>query len=573
MQAQRRVKRLQLTGDCYADVQHATQLIEDALRTASFPGLPKNGLVLIRRLELGKLSMTNNSGIFSQRIDQRLLMLQPRVIQMGQEEQPDAQIVWFADSVEPYILLSRLLAKGAAPLSWYWRLAVREWLPSNNTQADLVALIHAASQTSHGLMCVAGIVDGLVSDGTIDGFIESLSAETANDILQNMHIDPARLLSEESDDERILLKPISLTENWRSALQKWMPAPGEGDSRCCLLAISAAISYDFSTAEMIAAAILHHVAEANASAQRTQKVRQDGNDKKQIDNETNAEGDAKEAAKGVAAEKRNLSEIITLAKERLVDGRSRSGRQQQEIVENETADIQNLSGVLSHNAGLPLLINVLQRLHIHETLVQFPLLAELNLPTHIFWACLQRSGVTPDDVVCQWLTAKHKLPAMSGCCPFVIPESWFNLLFGKHRSQTVVLRNMRGDRDKHLLYDSSGRVVLAIWPGKMPVAVSKLINGRKIKLLAPVEETHDLQLIIGAYLFAVRRYLWRFSKTGLRRVVRRRGRVAMTRTHLDVSFFMWQIDIDIRKAGLDINPGWTPWLGRVVQFHYLEEGD
>jgi hypothetical protein len=28
------------------------------------------------------------------------------------------------------------------------------------------------------------------------------------------------------------------------------------------------------------------------------------------------------------------------------------------------------------------------------------------------------------------------------------------------------------------------------------------------------------------------------------------------------------VRLDIRRAGLDINPGWVPWLGRVIYFHY-----
>lgn len=28
------------------------------------------------------------------------------------------------------------------------------------------------------------------------------------------------------------------------------------------------------------------------------------------------------------------------------------------------------------------------------------------------------------------------------------------------------------------------------------------------------------------------------------------------------------VRLDIRRAGLDINPGWVPWLGRVIHFHY-----
>jgi hypothetical protein len=29
------------------------------------------------------------------------------------------------------------------------------------------------------------------------------------------------------------------------------------------------------------------------------------------------------------------------------------------------------------------------------------------------------------------------------------------------------------------------------------------------------------------------------------------------------------VDIRVRRAGLDIDPGWTPWLLRVIHFHYV----
>nr|HMQ55881.1 hypothetical protein [Anaerolineae bacterium] len=42
----------------------------------------------------------------------------------------------------------------------------------------------------------------------------------------------------------------------------------------------------------------------------------------------------------------------------------------------------------------------------------------------------------------------------------------------------------------------------------------------------------------------------------------------LTRTHIDVVFALDQIRLDLRQAGLDRDPGWTPMLGRVVAFHY-----
>jgi hypothetical protein len=28
------------------------------------------------------------------------------------------------------------------------------------------------------------------------------------------------------------------------------------------------------------------------------------------------------------------------------------------------------------------------------------------------------------------------------------------------------------------------------------------------------------------------------------------------------------VNLDLRMTGLDVNPGWVPWLGRVIYFHY-----
>ncbi len=65
------------------------------------------------------------------------------------------------------------------------------------------------------------------------------------------------------------------------------------------------------------------------------------------------------------------------------------------------------------------------------------------------------------------------------------------------------------------------------------------------------------------------------EQTGLSlaELVRRRGRLLVTRTHLDAYFNLSDAEIRIRRAGFDINPGWLPWFGRVVSFWYLAEGE
>ena len=49
------------------------------------------------------------------------------------------------------------------------------------------------------------------------------------------------------------------------------------------------------------------------------------------------------------------------------------------------------------------------------------------------------------------------------------------------------------------------------------------------------------------------------------------ARVVATASHVDVYFPLEQVDLDLRLAGLDIDPSWLPWLGRVVQFHYVRD--
>lgn len=70
------------------------------------------------------------------------------------------------------------------------------------------------------------------------------------------------------------------------------------------------------------------------------------------------------------------------------------------------------------------------------------------------------------------------------------------------------------------------------------------------------------------WLLAVRRYLRRVARIGLASLCLRAAHVRWSATHLDVRFAPGQADLRVRRAGLDIDPGWLPWLERVVAFEY-----
>jgi hypothetical protein len=74
--------------------------------------------------------------------------------------------------------------------------------------------------------------------------------------------------------------------------------------------------------------------------------------------------------------------------------------------------------------------------------------------------------------------------------------------------------------------------------------------------------------VAALWLTACRRTLRRSARIGLASLALRPARLAWTRSHIDVHFKMSQADGRVRRHGLDLDPGWLPWLGRVVAFHY-----
>ena len=58
----------------------------------------------------------------------------------------------------------------------------------------------------------------------------------------------------------------------------------------------------------------------------------------------------------------------------------------------------------------------------------------------------------------------------------------------------------------------------------------------------------------------------------LEEALSRRGKLIVSKCHIDLVMDMNQISVPVRLAGLDANPGWVPELGRIVTFHFVSEG-
>lgn len=87
---------------------------------------------------------------------------------------------------------------------------------------------------------------------------------------------------------------------------------------------------------------------------------------------------------------------------------------------------------------------------------------------------------------------------------------------------------------------------------------------------APLLREVATSAALTAWRCLLRRYCRVYAHIGLHDLIVRPGRIVVTPLHLDVFFEAGTVDLRIRRAGLDLDPGWVPWLGRVLRFHYLD---
>jgi hypothetical protein len=89
----------------------------------------------------------------------------------------------------------------------------------------------------------------------------------------------------------------------------------------------------------------------------------------------------------------------------------------------------------------------------------------------------------------------------------------------------------------------------------------------------PLRRIDSERALVRAWSLAIRRWCWRLAFIPAREIILRPGLFSLSRTDLDITLSLDAADIRIRRAGLDLDPGWLPWFGLVVRFHYRFHGE
>ncbi len=668
MSSDRRVHQLRLRGYSHEAIRHGAIVVEDALRTASVPGLPQNGLLLIRRLDLGKLPVRPTPIAVARLLESRFSTTSLVAITKDAEDLPRTEAVWFRDEVAPYALLAGILAKGLKPVAWYWPKAAKGWSPRMPAEQGLRHVLYGAFRTQAGIAGATRVVEHLIDTRgeTVLGRILQLRDGRALLALGGIPFPGNAFVKGSPLRSPLLLK--DLAGSWRRAFGQLMPQWGPRDARTVWLAHIAVCARNSMPSTCAAAGLLQQLDERYRNTQsvprrvlsRMQTSPTPGETTEEPP--TNSREDSGVTSQPGTPEKTNGSKIIPklrraieittgplpgsvhrIEREKTVfepadnhpprtshrDGADRfrapaypsiesSSRgaipespstdpdehdtapkctrhagtiglpDKSGTAESDSADDQvdrlprkrpepayyswemALEGVESGYAGFVFLVQVLEWLGMRTTLAAQPKLEALNLPIRIFWHCIDLLGISHEDPICDFLAELPTVPPEE-VIDFVAPAAWkMYCCSPKSDERILTIRPVRDAPGRHALWDNNGKLVVAIWNDPMPPAVRKWIRGHDLLHLPAAPHVVDLECIIGAHIAAIELFVERYAGTDLRRMVNRSGYVAVTPTHLDVTFDQKALDIGIRKAGLDIDPGWVPWLGRVIYFHYTE---
>ncbi len=603
MAARCQVRALKIRTDDRARLPRITHLVEDALRTASFPGLPPNGVVYIKSMDLGRFDDRTSSYLLADRIDAFIRTVRPTRIALRPTGHPNLPAVWFAHELEPHRLLTEQLASGHLPRAWFWPVAVKGWSARQPVAQSLQEIIGQVVRISVDytrptvLANLAYVLEPLFANDRLLHLLQTLTEKPFRRLVVSLGLktkktlkpgvsdagdpplsfEPARYayptdgLAAKSrelvaqavhlwglEDARSILttglvmagreEVIGPAEIRRTMIQvatrKPTPpdlppryrSPGKGiafqpraPDPTLPIAANGAARFPGPIAYLPAARGQASVALKRENGRRRFKGPPAPEKDRPTDNTqipSTAGGDRGPSGEPGARPQGPMP--FPARPDALDPDVPRASREPRTGPERIGLD-HLFAGAYSAYAGFPLLINVLARLGIEAIFEDHPGYPLDDLRETILWRIAFRQRIPPDDPSVQFLRD---------------PEVVLKRAQKRHKAVTRQTIFAKAPADRQALF----RIPRSREPSK-PLGLN------------PVRDI---------FVIAVCRYIRNLAGMNVRELIRRPAFIALTETHLDITGSIDTLDIRVRLAGLDVNPGWVPWLGRVVQIHYTE---
>jgi hypothetical protein len=512
--------------------------LEDALRCASLPD-DSNRVLVVRKLALGPIRHDCSAQQLSMLIEHRVAEL-GAVWQDGDSaEAVTADCVQFRSALEARMVLMRRLVKGESCSAWYWPLAVKEFRRGETLHQSLRNVVFEIARWPEAPAALPAWVAAVARAGGLEHLASSFSAQEGAALLHwaGIAIRPGvrpHPVEAGAAESAVLPRHEELLERAGQGLETSPQPPWLAS----LLQLAGLSTQDGLPGRR---GVEQGAAEASSLVPPAPHAPVPHLAQRPPINETPLEM----APAKVADSTRKPRPVgdrnpPTRVEQGLDLPHALPPRASAAVDASGTEPPANVTGLADVQAaparlaptqcgGLLFLLPVLQSLGLPQWCDDDEACAAMA--RRILAAALMRLRVPAEDVA--WAITQSpvnlpvNLPAFTGIAP---PTIWS---------------------------DAALRAPAAQPPIALPQAL----------LLA---STADQQAQI--WLAAVRRWLRRRVGLGLASLVLRPARLDCTPTHLDMHFYANDVDMRVRRAGLDIDPGWLPWFGQVVAYHYQERG-
>lgn len=479
----RHVRHLRLACIQEDHARHGRILLEDALRTASFGD--EGRLVLIRKLNVGRIPLRSSATHWSQALEQSYRRLQPVALSVDSPAADRAAAVYFANAYEPWLRVAVRAVAGQPCPEWYWAPALPGWTSRQNS-AETLRLAFRALSAQGGLKLTLlllwrlrslapllqslqlGDLDGVQRE-LIDGSSPPRAAKAGPEADDHARVPPLRLAH--------ALDPVEA-----AIAASWPP----GDLRRRWLA-TAHLTREANTgpatpfAPDVTPAAIDQLVQFWSDRGLTQTPAQV------------AEPPAQPA----------------------IDGSPRPAPESPNLA-RRNPEPAAVDRTLTRAGGLFFVVPLLARTGLLEFITTLPVEQRAPYPWHVLRLIL-----------------RHALGGTPACRPSKQVKTGAP---SPSRAQLEVEGNLASDP-------------LRIALGDLP------------------ESPRDL----GRWLIRANRQALRLTGLNLRQIVLRAALVSWSPTHTDLFFRPGDADVRLRRAGLDVDPGWVPWLNRVIHYHYNRE--
>jgi hypothetical protein len=545
---ERHVETLRLRARSARDARRSAVAIEDALRTATFKGERQDRLILVRQLRLGPLAADLSPHSLALVLERAYDKVLPVSVDARSAAAGSAATVWFESALQAPIALALRLLEGPPPSEWFWPLAVPAWTPGSSRGEALRAMALALADRPEAATALRIWVGALVEAGHAGPLLEALGSLERRQLMA-LAEGRASLPSGEAIKPERVLAALGLE---RSAANT-----GEVNGASTLVDGEGVAPPGGATVE-------------DLPGESSPAPLPPGPASFAASREPNPPSAAPPAEARLKHSERVQPPMAGSLRDPAITGAAGAGEPVPSAClsppESETTPPTPRHAPIHPPAASVAGLN-----------------RRSNQPLEMDTAAEEAGGSTPGrspaqgpEVALLWSRGEGGADDLG--LPWDLTTRAAGLLFllnALHRlGYPAWLERRRGGMGRHQAFTlallAGVLEQLRVPPGDPIWAALGLdLQQRCRSTLTPWKRRY--QGAVTAWRRRLRRHLRQHESLGLAEVVLRPGLLHSTATHLEVGFGLNQVDLRIRLAGLDLDPGWLPWLGRVVRFRYEQE--